>query len=70
MTDLEDANRFYMRLLSDNSYYKIEELLDDFDPIRADDLERPIKKGTLCAAKYSADDRWYRAKVISSVGKG
>ena len=40
--------------------------MDQFDPDTADELERPIKKDTLCAALFSEDNRWYRVKVIAS----
>ena len=27
-------------------------------------------KGTLCAALFSADDRWYRVRVMGNAGRG
>jgi len=42
----------------------------DFDAASSEELERPIKKGTLCAALFSADDMWYRTKVVGSAGRG
>ena len=70
MTDLQDASHFHVRVVGENQYSKIETELDEFDPDDAEDLEKPIKKGTLCAAKFSVDDRWYRASVNKSGGKG
>ena len=70
MTDIRDATRFHMRILGESQYNKIDLELDKFNPQNADDLERPIKKGTLCAARFKVDNRWYRASVIRSLGKG
>lgn len=70
MTDISDASYFHMRIVGENKYSVIEEELDEFDLEDAEDLEQPIKKGTLCAAKFATDEAWYRASVIGSVGKG
>ncbi len=70
MTDLQDANNFYVRIVGDNQYAKIERELEEFDPQQAEDLEKPIKKGTVCAARFSVDDTWYRASVLRTIGKG
>jgi staphylococcal nuclease domain-containing protein 1 len=69
MTDITDASRFFLRFLADNQYAKIEALMNKFDSVNALDLERPIKKGTICAARFSADGNWYRARVLRGVGK-
>jgi staphylococcal nuclease domain-containing protein 1 len=69
MTDISDASRFFVRILSNNNYDKIEKLMNQFDFISAEDLERPIKKGTICAARFKLDDNWYRAKILRGVGK-
>ena len=40
--------------------------MDQFDPSTSEELEKPIKRDTLCAAYLKEDDRWYRVKVIGS----
>lgn len=69
MTDITDASRFFVRILGENQYPKVENLLSQFDPLSAGDLEKPIKKDTLCAARFKVDDNWYRARVLRGVGK-
>ena len=44
--------------------------MEQFDADSSSELERPIMRGTLCAALFSADDLWYRVKVISTAGRG
>lgn len=68
MTELMEANQYYLRFLKGNKYDTVEEEMDDeeFD----EDLEKPIKKGTICAAKFADDGNWYRARVLRAVGKG
>lgn len=70
MTDISDASCFYLRTLNDTQYPKIEAELKKFEPSLSEDLEKPIKKGTICAARFSDDGNWYRAKVLNSLGKG
>jgi staphylococcal nuclease domain-containing protein 1 len=70
MTDISDAGRFYVRIQGGNEYAKIEAEMNRFNPASVEDLEKPIKKGTICAARFSVDQKWYRAKVIGSIGKG
>ena len=41
-----------------------------FDSANAEDLEKPIKKGTLCAALFNADNTWYRVRVLGTITKG
>ena len=43
--------------------------MNQFDSAAAEDLEKPIKKGTLCAARFKVDDNWYRARILRSTGK-
>ena len=63
MTDITDASRFFVRIVADNQFAKVEALMNKFDSLKAEDLEKPIKKGTLCAARFKVDGNWYRARV-------
>lgn len=69
MTDIVDATKFYVRILKNSSMEEIEAKMGDFDADAAGDLAQPVKKDTLCAAKFEADDGWYRARVLQ-VAKG
>ena len=70
MTDITDASRFYVRLQNDNQYDKIEKEMGKIDFALADDLEKPVKKGTICAARFKLDNHWYRSRVLRSLAKG
>ena len=71
MTHAVDGRTFYVRVLDKNAEYdKIDKLMARFDPFTAQDLVKPIMKGTLCAAKFRSDSKWYRARVMQTMGKG
>ena len=40
----------------------------NFDPTTAEELEKPIMKGTLCAARFASDMKWYRVRVLGTTG--
>ncbi len=69
VTNVVEPSQFYVRIIGkDNA--KIDNAMEHFDPNQAEELEKPIMKGTVCAAKFSADNKWYRCKVIGNAGKG
>lgn len=71
MTDIVDATKFHVRMQDESSQIEeIDDKMAEFDAEAAGTLSQPIKKGTLCAAKYEQDDGWYRAKVLQNAGKG
>jgi staphylococcal nuclease domain-containing protein 1 len=71
MTDMLDATSFHVRDVGAGSAYaKIDEAMEHFDYQTAEELEKPIKKGTLCAALFATDSKWYRVKVLGAAGKG
>lgn len=44
--------------------------MEEFDPSTAEEMERPIMRDTLCAALFSADNLWYRVRIVSNAGRG
>ncbi len=71
MTDMKDATSFHIRRVDSTSpYQRIDDAMENFDATTAEDLERPIMKGTLCAALFSEDNVWYRVKVLGTAGRG
>ena len=65
ITDEIDLDKFFCNFLPNKTLDKIEEVLADYDdgietPER---LSPPIKQGTLCAAKFPDDDKYYRAMI-------
>ena len=67
MTDLRNANNFSVVLQDKHSKQsKIDDALASFNASLAQDLARPVLKGTLCAALFADDGNWYRAKVLGN----
>lgn len=69
---MSDATSFHVRQVGKDNliYKKIDDAMAKFDPKTAEELEKPIKKGTLCAALFSADGKWYRVRVLGTNGPG
>jgi len=71
MTDMVDATSFSVRKVDSSSQHKrIDEAMEAFNGDTAEEIQKPIMKGTLCAALFGADNMWYRVKVLGSAGRG
>ena len=71
MVDMKDATSFHIRKVDSTSQHqRIDDAMEEFDAASSEDLESPIKKGTLCAALFDADNKWYRVRVLGSQGRG
>lgn len=71
MVSQVDGRIFNVRVLDKKAHYaKIENLMGSFTTSQSPELHRPIMKNTLCAAKFSQDGKWYRAKVLAILAKG
>ena len=62
-----DFSNFYVNIQPNAQLTSIEKVLETYDasPKKRIALSLPIKIGTLCAAKYPEDDKFYRAIVKS-----
>lgn len=69
VTHVEDAALFYSRLVTKENAV-IDQAMNGFQADKMAELEKPILKGTVCAARFSADKKWYRCKVLGSKGVG
>ena len=65
ITDEIDLDKFFCNFLPNKTLDKIEQVLSDYDDgiEKAENLVAPIKQGTLCAARFPEDDRYYRAVI-------
>jgi staphylococcal nuclease domain-containing protein 1 len=67
ITDEIDLHKFYCNFLPNKTLDKIEEILADYDEgiKKGESLSLPVKSGTLCAAKFPDDKKYYRGVVKS-----
>ena len=67
ITDQIDFDKFYCNFLPNKTLEKIEDILADYDEgiKESESLSLPIKNGTLCAAKFPDDKKYYRGIIKS-----
>jgi staphylococcal nuclease domain-containing protein 1 len=65
ITDYIDFNNFYIQITPNKSMEKIEKVLAEYDSkkLKGTPIEPPVKLHLLCAAKYSVDNKYYRARI-------
>ena len=66
-TEIIDADEFYLQDPASKTLDKITTSLASFTPNDQNKFVPPLKKGTLCIAKFTADGLWYRAKVTREI---
>jgi hypothetical protein len=65
---MQDASLFYVNFAKDEEkLVEIADKLSNYDDPKHKNLVHPIKVGTICAAKFDADDNWYRGRVEKSI---
>jgi staphylococcal nuclease domain-containing protein 1 len=71
VTDFLDLQNFYVNILPNKTLDKINTALDEYNlgRTKTTPLEKPIKKGVRCLAKFSTDDQYYRA-IVTNILKG
>ncbi|MCQ2819654.1 MAG: thermonuclease family protein [archaeon] len=72
VTEYIDFHNFYGNVLPNQTLDKIEKILSAYDRNKSKciPLELPIKNGTLCAAKYPEDNKYYRAVIQNKTKEG
>ncbi|CAD8051082.1 unnamed protein product [Paramecium sonneborni] len=63
ITVVNDCNEFYIRKSNNPEFEELEIQIENAQLIP---LKKPVKKGTLCLAKFTEDNRIYRAQVIQA----
>jgi staphylococcal nuclease domain-containing protein 1 len=69
ITDYIDFNNFYVNILPNKSLDTVQSVLSKYTDgsLKGSPLEFPVKLGTLCSARYSQDDQFYRAKITKAL---
>jgi len=68
ISEISDASEFYLQSGDNKELDSITKVLASFKDSEPK-LEEPVKLGTPCVAKFSADKCWYRARVIKHLSK-
>lgn len=69
VTEIIDATKFYVQIIGSEAE-QLEDLMKELAITDANDAPFAPQKGDAVKAQFTADDRWYRAKVTDVVPEG
>ena len=70
LSDILDVNSFFVYDTKNKLLERVAEgMKESFDPEKAAKLKAPIRKGTVCAARFSMDGMWYRVKIERNINE-
>jgi staphylococcal nuclease domain-containing protein 1 len=69
VTEVRSAAAFFLQRRNDPDLARVQDALNPVEDVAADCEVQPAV-GDLCRGRFSADDRWYRARVMAQLDDG